>query len=81
MKEFEKGTNSQVKKQSEIKDEIKKIFDNAKSDEYMSNETAKNIRKSLKKINDYALLKSGGISNIPNGACMTKYREIHKYFY
>ena len=79
MKKFEKGTNSQVKKQSEIKDEIIKTFDNAKSDEYMSDETAKNIKKSLKRINDYALLKSGGTSNIPNGACMTKYREIHKY--
>lgn len=79
LKEFEKGTNSQVKKQSEIKDEIKKIFDNAKSDEYMSDETAKNIKKSLKKINDYALLKSGGTSNIPNGACMNKYRQIHSY--
>lgn len=79
LKEFEEGTNSQVKKQSEIKEEIRKIFDNAKSDEYMSDETAKNIRKSLKRINDYALLKSGGTSNIPNGACMTKYRGIHNY--
>ena len=45
----------------------------------MSDETAKNIKKSLKKINDYALLKSGGTSNIPNGACMNKYRQIHSY--
>lgn len=32
-----------------------------------------------KKINDYALLKSGGTSNIPNGVCMNKYRQIHDY--
>lgn len=76
---FQEGTNSEIKKQKVIKNEIEKIFKTAKDDEFISKETASKISSLLKGINSYHLLKTGGISNIPSGECVRCYEKVRDY--
>lgn len=76
---FQEGTNSEIKKQKVIQNEIAEIFKEAKDDEFMSNITASRISTVLKKINSYHLLKTGGRSNIPSGECVICYEKIRDY--
>lgn len=70
---FESGTDSQVKKQSVIKDEILGLITDAT---YMSDETAFKIRQVLKNISHLKLLKNCGKSCLPPGECVQKYNQI-----
>lgn len=76
LNEFEKQTNSQVKTQNVIKQEIDQIFIDVRDDMFMSLETSKKIKSTLKNINSLNLLKDGGKSIIPSGDCMRRYTEI-----
>ena len=70
---FEIGTDSQVKKQSVIRDEILGLITDSS---YMSDETAIKIRKILKNISHLKLLKNCGKSCLPAGECVQKYNQI-----
>lgn len=70
---FESGTDSQVKKQSVIKDEILSLITDSP---YMSDETAVKIRQILKNISHLKLLKNCGKSCLPAGECVQKYNQI-----
>ena len=70
---FESGTDSQIKKQSVIKDEILSLFT---VETYMSDETAIKIRQVLKNISHLKLLKNCGKSCLPPGECVQKYNQI-----
>lgn len=70
---FENGTDSQVKKQSVIKDEI---LDLITTEPYMSEETASKIKQVLKNISHLKLLKNCGKSCLPPGDCVQKYNKI-----
>lgn len=74
--EFEGQTNSQVKTQHVIMNEIDQIFSEVNKDKFMSLETSKKIKATLKNINSLNLLKNGGKSIIPSGECMCRYDEI-----
>lgn len=76
---FEENTNDQIKSQSEIQKKIQEIFKNAQHDKYMSDETANSIKKILKNINTYALLKDAGKGSVPSGQCRREYDSIQKY--
>lgn len=70
---FESKTNDQVKKQSEIKEEILSFITDTP---YMSDETASKIRQVLKNISHLKLLKNCGKSCLPAGECVQKYNQI-----
>ncbi len=70
---FESGTDSQIKKQSVIKDEILGLITDAT---YMSDETVIKIRQVLKNISHLKLLKNCGKSCLPPGECVQKYNQI-----
>ena len=70
---FESKTADQVKKQSEIKEEILSFITGTP---YMSNETASKIRQVLKNISHLKLLKNCGKSCLPAGECVQKYNQI-----
>ena len=76
LNEFQNKNDSLVKKQSTIKEEINKLFT---KDEYMSDETAKKIKDLLKNINSLKLLKTGGRDSLPQGSCVSDFKEIEKY--
>ena len=76
---FQNEVTSQVKNQESIRKEIVKIFDEKKSDEYMTSETADKIKKLLKKTNSFHLLKESGIHMIPNGDCRVEYEKLHNF--
>ncbi len=73
---FNECTDSLVKKQVIIKQEIEKIFTD---DEYMSKEAADKIKLILKNINNLKLLKNGGKAILPQGECTIKFDEIKKF--
>lgn len=70
---FESKTDDQVKKQSEIKEEILSFITDTP---YMSDETASKIRQVLKNISHLKLLKNCGKSCLPAGECVQKYNQI-----
>lgn len=70
---FESKTDAQVKKQSEIKEEILSFITDTP---YMSDETASKIRQVLKNISHLKLLKNCGKSCLPAGECVQKYNQI-----
>lgn len=70
---FESKTDDQVKKQSEIKEEILSFITDTS---YMSDETASKIRQVLKNISHLKLLKNCGKSCLPAGECVQKYNQI-----
>lgn len=70
---FESKTDDQVKKQSEIKEEILSFITDT---HYMSDETASKIRQVLKNISHLKLLKNCGKSCLPAGECVQKYNQI-----
>lgn len=70
---FESKTDDQVKKQSEIKEEILSFITDTP---YMSDETASKIRQVLKSISHLKLLKNCGKSCLPAGECVQKYNQI-----
>lgn len=70
---FESKTDDQVKKQSEIKEEILSFITDTL---YMSDETASKIRQVLKNISHLKLLKNCGKSCLPAGECVQKYNQI-----
>lgn len=70
---FESKTDDQVKKQSEIKEEILSFITDTP---YMSDETASKIRQVLKNISHLKLLKNCGKSCLPAGECVQKYDQI-----
>lgn len=70
---FESETDSQIKKQSVIKDEILSLITDAP---YMSDETAIKIKQVLKNISHLKLLKNCGKSCLPAGECVQKYNQI-----
>lgn len=70
---FESKTDDQVKKQSEIKEEILSFITDTP---YMSDETASKIRQVLKNIRHLKLLKNCGKSCLPAGECVQKYNQI-----
>ena len=45
----------------------------------MSDETAKKIKDLLKNINSLKLLKTGGRDSLPQGSCVSDFKEIEKY--
>ena len=70
---FESKTDDQVKKQSEIKEEILSFITDTP---YMSDEPASKIRQVLKNISHLKLLKNCGKSCLPAGECVQKYNQI-----
>lgn len=74
--EFEKNTNSLIKKQKIIKEEIANMFT---EDEYMPQSVADRIKETLKEINNLKLLKKAGKYIIPQGECIRKFEEIEKF--
>lgn len=70
---FESKTDDQVKKQSEIKEEMLSFITDTP---YMSDETASKIRQVLKNISHLKLLKNCGKSCLPAGECVQKYNQI-----
>ena len=74
--EFEEKTESLVKKQAIIKQEIEKIFT---VDEYMSQASADKIKEIIKNINSLKLLKNGGKAIIPSGKCTVEFNIIEKF--
>ena len=70
---FESKTDDQVKKQSEIKEEILSFITDTP---YMSDETASKIRQVLKNISHLKLLKNCGKSCLPAVECVQKYNQI-----
>lgn len=76
---FQKDVTSQVKNQESIRKEISQIFDEKKSDDYMTSETADKIKKFLKKTNSFHLLKESGVHMIPNGDCRVKYEKLRDF--
>lgn len=76
---FQKDVTSQVKNQESIRKEISQIFDEKKSDDYMTSETADKIKKLLKKTNSFHLLKESGVHMIPNGDCRVKYEKLRDF--
>lgn len=76
IEEFEKGTNSQVKTQQDIKREINTLFDGEK---YISVKTVNRIKSVLKNISSFTLLKSGGKNILPQGECICLFNEVRDY--
>ena len=76
---FQNSVTSQVKNQESIRKEIVQIFDEKKSDEYMTSETANKIKNLLKKTNSFHLLKECGVYGIPNGNCRVEYENLHDF--
>lgn len=73
---FEKETDNQIKKQKTIKEEILKLFT---EDDYISEETAKKIKLTLKNISHLKLLKNTGKSCLPAGKCTMEYDKIIEF--
>ena len=73
LSEFQTKSDSLVKKQSIIKQEIDKLYTD---DEYMTDETAKRIKEVIKNINSLKLLKTGGKAILPQGSCISYFNEI-----
>lgn len=73
---FEKETDNQIKKQKTIKEEILKLFT---KDDYISEETAKKIKLTLKNISHLKLLKNTGKSCLPAGKCTIEYDKIIEF--
>lgn len=73
---FQNDVTSQVKNQESIRKEIAQIFDEKKSDDYMTSETANKIKKLLKKTNSFHLLKESCAHMIPNGNCRVEYETL-----
>lgn len=73
LSEFQTKSDSLVKKQSIIKQEIDKLYTD---DEYMTDETAKKIKEVIKNINSLKLLKTGGKAILPQGSCISYFNEI-----
>lgn len=73
---FEKETDNQIKKQKTIKEEILKLFT---KDDYISEETAKKIKLTLKNISHLKLLKNTGKSCLPAGKCTMEYDKIIEF--
>lgn len=73
---FESEKEINKKKQAEIKKEILDIFEDSKSDEYMSEANAKKIKSLLKNVNSLSLLKEEGSKSVPEGDCKNKYKKI-----
>lgn len=76
IEEFEKGMNSQVKTQQDIKTEINKMFN---SDKYISDETVKTIKEILKNTSSFKLLKSGGKNILPQGECVILFNQLKDF--
>lgn len=76
LNQYEANTDSMVKKQITLKEEILKTFTN---DVYMSDETANNIKNILKQINSLKLLKNGGIAILPQGSCIVDFNKINSF--
>ena len=76
LNEFQEKSDSLIKKQATIKQEIEEIFN---TDEYMSTEAAEKIKAILKKINSLKLLKEGGKFILPAGECTIKFNQIQQF--
>jgi len=76
LSKYGEGHGSLGKKQCIIKQEINDLFTD---DEYMATTTKMKIKKVLKEANVLELLKTGGISTIPQGQCSKDYKTIKKF--
>lgn len=73
LEKFEEGTNSQVKTQETIKEEIEKVFNKAK---YMSPDSVSRIKDILKDATKISVLKKGGKSILPSGECVKSFESV-----
>lgn len=73
LENFQKETNSQVKKQEVIRAEINSLFN---EDKYISSKTAEQMKSLLRDVNNLKLLKTGGKAVIPQGDCVRLFKQI-----
>ncbi|MCK1236964.1 ATP-binding protein [Streptococcus uberis] len=76
IEKFQKETNSQVKTQEEIRNEINQIYN---TDKFMSPQSVEQIKSILREINSLKLLKTGGKSIIPQGECTNLFNYINEF--
>ncbi|CAN2924759.1 AAA family ATPase [Streptococcus dysgalactiae] len=76
IEKFQKETNSQVKTQEEIRNEINQIYN---TDKFMSPQSVDQIKSILREINSLKLLKTGGKSIIPQGECINLFNRINEF--
>lgn len=73
LENFQKETNSPVKKQEVIRAEINSLFN---EDKYISSKTAEQMKSLLRDVNNLKLLKTGGKAVIPQGDCVRLFKQI-----
>lgn len=76
LNEYEEKTDSLIKKQVDIKNEINNLFT---EDKYITDEIANKIKSLLKNINSLKLLKNSGKSVLPQGNCVINFNKIEEF--